>query len=108
MQYYDFQPLQKHKYLYICDHLSMLYQTILVFKQNSNIFADHFNAQISTKCVSIPGYIHTNEQFNINFLRLSTILALCTALHSFCHVTDMCIACTFSKPGKIIIKPNPM
>ena len=46
MQYYDFQPPQQHKYLYISDHLGIFYQTILVFMQNSNIFVDHLNAQV--------------------------------------------------------------
>ena len=36
------------QYLYICDYQSILYQTTLVFKQNSKIFADYFNVQIAS------------------------------------------------------------
>ena len=34
-------------HLYICDHLSVLYLTILVFKQNPKIFANHFYVQFA-------------------------------------------------------------
>ena len=33
------------------------------------------------KCTSVLGHIHSSEQFNINFPKLPTILALCTALY---------------------------
>ena len=92
------------QYLYICDHQSTLYQTTLVFKQNSNIFVDD-----CAKCTSVPGCVHASEQFNINFPKLSTILASCPALyigtkHSICHITGICISCRFIKSRKIIIK----
>ena len=59
------------------------------------------------KCTSVPDLVHTNEQFNINFLKLPTILALCSALyigtkHSICHLTGICISCRFIKSSEII------